>query len=619
MVREGRARITLVFIICALVFLAYCSSLQGGFVYDDVFFIKENPLIRDLSNVPAIFTSAFWEASSHPGKTFYRPLAVLSYAVNFSLGGFDPFGYHLLNVLLHVGNVLLVFALADRLFRHTVLSAAVALLFGLHPINTEVVAWVSGRGDILATFFFLGALVLYVRVYPPEDSGPSEARRPWLLHGSSTLAFLLGLLAKESAATLIGVLALYELAFRPSVPKKGLRLLPFVIIVAAYLGWRVTVLGELQVQPVAFVLNPLVEEPLLPRFLTGIKIFGKYLWLLLCPLRLSVDYSFNQIPVVHTPWEPGVVISALAAIGLTGLGLLCWVRDRVVFFGLGFFFVTGSLIFANALFVFTNIFGERFMYLPGVGFVLACAGLAFRSGSWLQDRSRVVTAYSLAALVLLCFFLGTWSRNFDWRDEFSLFRSAAEVSPESAPANLGLANQYYSRGEYERARSSYQKALEIYPEFGQAHSGLGNVALAEKDYSKALEYLSRAASLLPDHDETHVLLGMAYWGLGKPDEAQRETETALRLNPKSSQAHNNLGNIYLSKGKLPEALSAWHEAVILNPFDANALYNLASNYDRIGQQAKAKAHYEQFLAVAPETMEAFKARARGRLSAPVTP
>jgi hypothetical protein len=343
MVREGRARITLVFIICALVFLAYCSSLQGGFVYDDVFFIKENPLIRDLSNVPAIFTSAFWEASSHPGKTFYRPLAVLSYAVNFSLGGFDPFGYHLLNVLLHVGNVLLVFALADRLFRHTVLSAAVALLFGLHPINTEVVAWVSGRGDILATFFFLGALVLYVRVYPPEDSGPSEARRPWLLHGSSTLAFLLGLLAKESAATLIGVLALYELAFRPSVPKKGLRLLPFVIIVAAYLGWRVTVLGELQVQPVAFVLNPLVEEPLLPRFLTGIKIFGKYLWLLLCPLRLSVDYSFNQIPVVHTPWEPGVVISALAVIGLTGLWLLCWVRDRVVFFGLGFFFVTGSL------------------------------------------------------------------------------------------------------------------------------------------------------------------------------------------------------------------------------------------------------------------------------------
>jgi tetratricopeptide (TPR) repeat protein len=600
--------------ICSAIFLAYSNSLQGNFVYDDVFFIKESPLIRDLSNVPTIFTSAFWESSSRPVKAFYRPLTVSSYALNFGVGGFEPFGYHLTNVLLHLANALLVFSVAYLLSRHSILSTAVALLFGLHPINTEVVAWISGRGDLLGTFFFLGALVLYMRAYPPERARESQVRIPRWIVGAGLLAFMLGLLAKESVATLVVVLVLYELTFRGSTRGKGVRLVPFIVVLVAYLGWRVTVLGGIQASSIYFVANPLMDEASWPRAFTAIKVFGKYLGLLLFPLRLAVDYSYNQIPVARSFWEPGVLVSGLVATGILRLLFLCWSRNRLVFFGVGFFLVTGSLIFANALFPFTAIFGERFMYLPSVGFVLASAGLAHWGAEWMPNRFRVRTVGLLTALVLAGFFGRTWSRNFDWRDEFSLFRSAAEVNPESALAQFSLATQYYIQGKYALARSGYQKALEIYPNYGQARLGLGNVALAERNFARALEELSGAASLLPDDEQTHIMLGVAYWGLGRLDEAVRETEMAARLNPKNAHVYNNLGNIHLLKGNLQEALSHWEKSVFINPFNAEALYNLASNYERIGEREKARAYYERFVEVAPERMADLRARVRAQLS-----
>jgi Flp pilus assembly protein TadD len=604
-----------VLIIGSLVFLAYSNSLQGEFVYDDVYFIKENPLIRDLTNVPTIFTSSFWESSRFPMKSFYRPLVVLSYALNFSLGGFEPFGYHLTNVLLHVANVLLVFALVHLLCRRTVFSAAVALLFGLHPINTEAVAWISGRTDLLGAFFTLGALALYILAFPPESSERSEARRAQPLLALSLAAFLLGLFSKESAATLLGVLVVYEVAFRLEAPRKAFRLAPYLAVLAVYVGWRLAVLGGLGASPMRVVANPLVEEAALPRLLTGTIVFGKYLWLLLFPLRLSIDYSFNTIPVARTLWAPGVVISGLAGLGLLGLCLFCWRRNILAFFGLGFFLATGSLIFANALFPFGPIVGERFMYLPSVGFVLAGAGLV----RWMMDlrpeRPGAVAAGVLAAALLAGFFVRTWSRNFDWRDDFSLFRSAADVNPESTLVQTGLAHQYSRKGELVLARSHYGTALEIYPDYFYALNGLGNVALKEKNHQEALEHFSRAANARPSFDMPHVGLGTAYVMLGKLDEAQREYETALRKNPNNSAVYTNLGNLYYFRGDSTEAAAFWLKAVELNPSNAEALSNLGFHYDQLGQKEEARSYFQRFLAVAPDGMKDLKRRVRAELSA----
>ncbi|RMF92107.1 MAG: tetratricopeptide repeat protein [Nitrospinota bacterium] len=486
MMEQRRLFITLVFIL-GLVLSVYSNSLQGGFVYDDIYFIKENPLIRSLSNIPAMFTSAFWEASSRPTKSFYRPLVVLSYAVNFALGGFDPFGYHLLNVLLHVANTFLVFLITHHLCRSLPLSATVSLLFGLHPINTEAVAWVSGRTDLLGTLFSLAALVLYISAYPPSASDQPEPKRGRSFWIGSLLAFFLGLFAKENTATIVGVLLLYEFTLRPAIPQKGRRLLPYLVILVAYLGWRMAILGSLGTGK-SFVANPLIAEPASARLWTGMVLLGKYLWLLLFPLRLAVDYSLNTIPIAHTPWELRVILPGIAGLGLILLWVRCWKRTPLLSFGLTFFWVTGALIFANALFPFGPILAERFMYLPSVGFVMAVAGLGRWGMAFLPERVRAVAISLLVVAVLAGFSVRTWERAYDWRDDFSLFQSGVAVNPESVIIRYNLGYQYFIRGQFALARDHYLKALEIYPAFFMGYYGLGNIALAEKNYAQAVEY-----------------------------------------------------------------------------------------------------------------------------------
>jgi Flp pilus assembly protein TadD len=611
-VRTQRQTAISLVLVAGASFIAYSNSLQGDFVYDDVFFIKEHPLIRDLSNVPTLFASAFWEATSLPSKAFYRPLTVLSYALNFSVGGYEPFGYHLVNVLLHTANALLVFALVRFLSARTLFSAGIALLFGLHSINTEGVAWISGRGDLLASFFFLGTLVSYVHMYPPaasRDPSPKGSRMGW---GTCLIGFALGVFAKESAATALGVLVLYELSLGSPGKRKAVRLVPFVAVLVGYLVIRLAVLGGLQTTGISYVANPLIDASPTERIFTGVHIFALYLRLLLVPDRLAVDYSYDTIPIVQTPWEAGVLAGVFAVAALLAVWAASWRRDRLVFFGIGFFLVTGGLIFSNALFPFTSIFGERFMYLPSIGFVLAVGQLARRAFEPFGARGRTALI-ALAFGVLATMGARTWSRNTDWHDEFALFESAARVNARSVLVQAQLGNLHYRRGRYPEARAAYEKALEIHPEFADGHAGLGNVALAAQDYPNALEHLSRAARMDPDDDEIHVLLGVTYWGLGRLDDAERETEAALRLNPNNSQTYNNLGNIRLLRGNLEGALSSWERAVHLDPFNPEALYNLASAYERAGDPARARAHYERFVEAAPPRMETLRNEVQGRL------
>jgi Flp pilus assembly protein TadD len=599
-------------VVCGLVLLAYSSSLGGGFVYDDRWFIQENPLIRDLANLPGLFTMSYWEASSFPVGLYYRPLVLVSYALNHSFGGHAPLGYHLVNVGLHLANTALVFALARALSGRVQLAAAVALLFGLHPINTEAVAWISGRGDLLATLFFLGALLPFVLLDPPEPSRTPKLRSLPLVVGWSLLSFLLGLFAKESIATLLGVLVLYQLTFSRQ-RKAAFRLIPFVGVLAVYLGARLMLTGGFAGFATPFDANPLVEESAWPRLLTGIVLFGKYLSLLLFPDHLSVDYSYNQIPIARTLWDLRVVLSALAGLGVLALWVASWRRDRTVFFGLGFFLASGALIFANALVPFTSIMGERFMYLPSIGFVLAVVGMAAYLAERLPSRTGTL-ALTLGTIVLAgSFSVRTWSRNLDWRDDFTLFRSAVAVSPDSVIVRGNLAHQYLRRGEFGPARENYRRAAEIHPEYAPAHIGLGEVALGERRYAEALEHLSHGEALLPGLDRVHVSLGVAYKGLGRLDEAQAEYEAARDLNPKNPQIYNNLANLFLLKGDLPRAFELWEQTLSIDPSSAEALFNLGYHHERAGDEEEARRYYRRFLEVAPDRFEDLKEKVRRKL------
>jgi tetratricopeptide (TPR) repeat protein len=598
-------------LLVAAVFLVYGNALGNGFVIDDRAFVEQNPIIRDLANVPRMFTSGFWESTSASVRALYRPIVSVSYALNYAVGGLDPFGYHLVNVFLHAANTLLLFVLVYLLSRRTLFSAAVAAVFGLHPIGTDSVAWVAQRSELMAAFFALGALALYTLAFPPVGRRDSGARRTVWLRVGSVVAFLLALLSKEGALALPGVLIIYDLAFRSS-PGRWKRLAPYLGLTAVYVGAIQIAFGGPGAYQIEFVFNPLIQEPAGVRVLTGVKLLGLGLSLLMWPVRLVADYSFDSLTLVNSPWGPGVLAAGIGTLLLVGLLLLSWRRHRMLFFGLGVLCCYLGLLFVNALNPMASMFAERFLYMPSVGFALTCVGLADLVLR-LVPRQREILGPLLLALVVLAFSVRVRSRNFEWHDNYTLLVSAADANPRSAWVQASLAGEHFERGDFQSARLHSLNATEIYPEYSRAYLNLGEAALAEGAYAEAVGHLSTAVRLSPRSSTAHSSLGLAYKELGDLAAAEEHYNRALEINPNSPLSLNNLANLAILQGARPRALALWQRALAIDPLNPAVLFNLALEHERMGQIDQARVYYRRFLSVAPDRMERQRSLARSKL------
>lgn len=598
----------------AAVFLVYGNTLGNGFVIDDRAFVEQNPVIRDLANVPRMFTSGFWESTSASVPALYRPLVTLSYALNYAAGGLNPFGYHLVNVLLHVATTLLLFALVYLLSGRTLFSGAVAAVFGLHPIGTESVAWVAQRSELMAAFFALWALALYVLAFPPAGRRDSGTRRIVWLRVSSAVVFLLALLSKEGAIALPGVMILYDLVFRKS-GGRWMRLAPYLGLTAVYIAAIQWAFSGPEAYRIEFVFNPLIQEPAGVRALTGLKLLGLGFWLLSWPVRLVADYSFDSITPVRSLWGPAVPAAATGALLLTGLLLLGWRRHRMLFFGLAVTCSYLGLLFVNALYPRASMFAERFLYMPSVGFALAgvaAADLVLR----LVPRQREIAGPLLLALVVLAFSVKARSRNFEWRDNYTLLASAADANPRSAWVQASLAGEHFERGDFRSARRHSMEALSIHPEYSRAHLTLGEAVLAAGSPTDAVPHLATAVRLSPRSYRAQSSLGLAYKEMGDLAAAEEHYDRALEINPNSPQTLNNLANLALLQGARPRALALFQRALAIDPVNPAVLFNLALEHERMGQIDQARVYYRRFLSVAPDRLELQKSVARSKLREP---
>lgn len=593
------------------VFLVYGNTLGNGFVIDDRAFVEQNPIIRDLANVPQMFTSGFWESTVASVQALYRPAVTVSFALNYALGGLDPFGYHLVNILLHAANTLLLFALVHLLSRRTLFAGAAAALFGLHPIGTESVAWVAQRSELMGAFFALGTLLLYISVFPPEGRRDRRAGRSVLLQVCGVLAFFLALLSKEGAIALPGVLIIYDLAFKRA-PGRWVRLAPYLALTAVYVGTLALAFGGPGAYRIDFVFNPLIQEPAGARALTGVQLFGFGVWLLLWPERLVADYSFASLPLADTVWDPDVIAAGIGILALVGLLLLSWRQHRVMFLGLGAMCCYLGLFVLNALYPMASMFAERFLYMPSVGFALACVGagdLLLR----LVPRQRETAGFLVLAVIVLAFSVRARSRNFEWHDNYTLLVSAAEANPGSAWVQASLAGEYFERGDYQSARFHSLRAVEIYPQYGRAYLNLGEAALAVGAHVEAVRHLSTAVRLSPRSWAAHSSLGLAYKELGDFAAAEEQYRRSLEINPSNPLALNNLANLVRLQGDRLRALDLWRRALAIDPSNPEALFNLALEHERMGQLDRARVYYRRFLSVAPDRLERQRALARSKL------
>ena len=413
--------------IWGLVLVAYSNSFQAALVFDNASVIGADPRIREATSedVKSILTGRYWYVNTNAG--LYRPFTTFSYLLNYAVlgNGPRPAGYHIVNFVLHEVNVALVYALGVLVFGETAPALAMAAIWGLHPLLTESVTNIVGRADLLAALGVLAGLLCHAR----GASAAGRRKAAWL--GGLAAAQALGLFSKESAAVLPGIMLLYDVTWRERTgwrrraPGYAAVALPFAAFFCLRSGFDTRMLID-------FSENPLVSAGFWTARLTAVKVVGKYLWLFLWPARLSADYSYNAVPLFEwrAIWEDAKALIALAvSLGAALAAAVVAVRrpgaGKPVLFFLAFFFVALSPA-SNLIVLIGSIMAERFLYLPSVGLAGSVVAAVCALGRRHSPRRPAVARVAWVALGLLClaFTARTYARNFDWRDDRSLWTSA---------------------------------------------------------------------------------------------------------------------------------------------------------------------------------------------------
>ncbi len=539
-----------------LAVIPYLNAAHAGFTFDDEYQIRTNPAVQSGVNLPRILSSPLY-----PG-TIFRPLTVLTFALNEWLTPGRAAAFHVTNVLLHVLVSFVVCILAGQLFRSSRIAIWSAGLFAVHPIHTEAVTSLVGRSELLAALCGLAAL---------WTAGPARAGctqfadlpRRYL----SLVLFCFALLSKESALAILPALLLFRVTLRQDTLARGLwkELLcldwvPYVLCAAAFVWWRAVVISVTS-KDLTPLDNVLAFVPWPVRVRSALAILWDYLGLLNVPLVLAADYSYNQTPPVSSWWAFRFVAGA----ALIGVAALVCVRRRWTgaVFALALPFIALSLT-GNLLFPIGTVKAERLLYLPSVGWALL-AGWGF-DRLMLRARYRAL-ATTLLGLVLLSFAVRTWLRNADWHDESAVYESMVRDSPGSAKAhyNLGVALQH--RGDYTEATAQFQRALEIYPWLDDAALGIGTNYERQGQIDAAAEWYAKALHITPSFNEAHIGLCRVYVNSARFDKAAAACRQGLRYRPADADLLKGLGVSLTRSGETEKGLEVLRRSFAMNPAD----------------------------------------------------
>ncbi len=598
--RPTRRALGLLILLAALPFL---NSLPNDFVFDDKLIIVADPRIKSLEHLPALFTTGYWAPNPKEVRA-YRPLVTVSYAVNYALGGLDPFGYHLVNAAAHVGVSLLLYLLTLRLFQHQEAALLAAAIFAVHPLHTEAVTGIVGRAELCAAFFFLLSWWLYL-----------EGRDRPQLAILSVGAFGLALLSKEHAMTLPGVLMLSDQYVARDSAGQSLplgqparqdrtwlrRYSGYLGILVGYIFLWAIASGKGQPVLPSVLDNPLAHVGLRARLFTALDVAGRYLWLMVWPQYLSPDYSFNQIPVATSLGEPRVLLAGLVWGVLIGMACWSYRGGRRVFLCVGFTLITFSIT-SNFLVPIGTIMGERLFYLPSAGLCLL-AGVAWRRWlEWRRGTPGFVRARKrglcLVAVILLLLAARTVVRNQDWRNEETLFQSAARTAPNSAKIRSNLGGILLEKGRTEAALRELQASIAILPT-SMAHRNLGTLYLRSGESQRAIPEYRRAIDLDPRNAAAYADLGYVLLSQGASGEAIAALEKAIALNPGLAEAHYTLGRARATRGRWSEAVAAYQEALRRKPDFMEASYALGLALEARGEYLAAARAFEEALRLRP--------------------
>jgi len=563
----------------------YFNSLKGSFQFDDVPLIS-NPWIEDLESFDQFVKLSAFEN---------RPVLLWTYALNNSLGKNKEFGFHIFNLMLHIGVSLLIFFLVlktfsfYKIFNDThdnnpaikkttsiwLFPLITALIFSLHPLNTDSVSYISSRSSILATFFYLLSLYLFLNLFSPEKNKMSLAYRLILVSLVAATMYL-SLASKLIAATLPLLMGLWYFVFiLPKNNLEALRKKNWIYLVLILISIAALFLaGDLWLYNAKDQGTELYGQ--LPYLLIQTKvIIFYYLQLFLFPFNLSVD---SGMPFSSIGKDPSIALAILIIFGL----VVAAIRMQNVWLlaATAWFFIT--LAPTSSFMPLNDLAVEHRTYLP------MTLGLCMAVG-WGISCLYPIWRFSFLTIIIIALSLATITRNSDWISEISLWQDAADKNPSSSRAHNNLGKAYFEKGDLVRAGLHFEKSVANIPKFIKDKFNLENVE----------EFLYRTNSLTKSYNpnlriaaelvEPHYNLASIYLDQGKLDLAEKHYLKALSLRPHYSSAKLGLGSVYNKKGFYEKAEKLYRQAIadkqLLNGDDIFPLghLNLGEVYGKTGK------------------------------------
>jgi protein O-mannosyl-transferase len=540
--------------------IAYSNSFHNPFIWDDLYLIIDNHLIKDFRYLPELFYRHLYYSTAGLSN-FYRPMQSLLVMFDYFVWKLNPFGYHLSSFLVHLACCYSAFWLIFLISRRAWVSGLSALLFLIHPINSTVVDYISSRADSQAALFMILSVILFIKAF--DLAGQLQKRLNISFYTGSMFCFIIALLSKEMAISVPFLIA--AVCFVLGKKKAIVFSLPYFLIIGIYAYLRLTVLH--------FQEPTLIHAPALGiRLLTSAEAFLRLIGIIFIPKGIHIE---KGLAFSSGFLQPSSLISVMGLMLIAASVFWLGRRSLMYRFGWVWFFVA-MLPMSNIVPINTTM-ADHWMYLPSVGFFAAFVGgtsdfIMSRQEALRGALKKLFTLLYIGIIVALIFL--TLKQNRIWANPEDFFKLAIDSNPKTFRAHNELGVLYLNKQQLVLAEEEFRKAVEKNPKFDQAYDNLGVSLDYQGKFDEAIKAHKRAVELNPYNPKSYNNLGNAYFKTEQWDLAIEAYSMALKFNPNFKGVYNNLGAVYFRKGDLEKAREYWQRALDIDPSLETAASNL---------------------------------------------
>ncbi|MDY8135849.1 tetratricopeptide repeat protein [Aquimarina sp. 2201CG5-10] len=576
-------------LVLAITFLVLLPTLRNDWTnLDDPAYILDNPIIQDLSwnGIQKMFTTLQVNGS-------YNPIVLISWAIDYSFVGLAPSLYHTTNLLLHLIVVALVFFLALRLSKNNWVAFGTALLFGIHPMHVESVAWVTSRKELLYTLFYIGGLIAY-HFYLEKNTRYSKLYYLVL----SFILFLLSLFSKGSAITFPLILWAFDyLSKRKDITRLLIEKIPFILlsVVFTYLSIKAQDEG-----------NALLYREFYSVFDSlSVGFFGylTYLIKVLIPYNLSGLHPYPTPSGTPVPWYFSV-----AAIPVLAIAIYCFYKiktTRNLVFGFGFFFITLIPVIQVLSFA-VSVTADRFTYLPYFGlFYLLSLGVF----GLINHKPKLKTTVKIVSFVfIITFGVTTFSYAQTWKNSETVWSRVIKYYPEYFISYINRSEYRINNGQLDKALQDCNKAIRLKKDYFLAYYNRGYIYQKKGDITKAIQDYTLSIAYNDQSFQAYQNRGILYAQLNQLDKALNDFDVSIAIKPKDPYAYLNRAFLFEKKGKYTEAISDATQVISINNKINRAYLLRGSSYQVLGQTNNALQDYTSAIKLNPKMVKAYTQR-----------